>query len=168
MLAILKHRELSGDTSLDKELKKMANLIIYLQDKYGTGQFKSTYIYLGSYDYEKESGWESEIYPGEALYALSEMYRQFGDSVYKKRFDWAMEFYDKKKYWGKSAFMPWTISALSNMAIITNEKKYSDFALKISKKMVRWQNMNPKNKNLGSWHPLPMVPAATCLEALGD
>jgi hypothetical protein len=168
MLAMLKHRSLTGDLSYDEELKKLANMIVLQQDTYGTGQFKSTYIYFGRFDYEKESGWESQIYPGEALYALSEMYRQFGDELYKERFDWAMEFYDHKKYWGKSAFMPWTISALANMAIITKDEKYSNFAFKITKKMVKWQNMNPKNNNLGSWNPLPMVSSATCMEALGD
>ena len=43
-------------------------MILFLQKKYNTGQYKSTYVYRGDYEYEKNSGWESRIYPGEALY----------------------------------------------------------------------------------------------------
>ena len=65
MLVMLKLRNLKKDTSYDNRLRSLSNMIIGLQDRYGeSGQFKSTYIYQGSYNYEKETNWESNIYPG--------------------------------------------------------------------------------------------------------
>jgi hypothetical protein len=139
-------------------------MIGYLQDYDETGRFKSTYVYIGNYDYP----WHSEIYPGEAMYALSEMYNTFGNEIYKTRFDKAVKFYDDYKFWGKSAFMPWTISALSNMYIITRNDYYLEYAKKITDRMLLTQNLNPKTEAYGSWNPIPMVNSSTCMEALGD
>lgn len=164
MLGMLKLKELTGTTEFDVELKKLANMILYLQDAYGTGQFKSTYIYRGDMNYD----WHSDIYPGEALYALSEMYDTFGDEIYKESFDYAAKFYDDSKYWGRSAFMPWTISALSKMFILTKDEYYLSYAKKITDRMILTQNLNPNSKEYGSWNPIPMVNSSTCMEALGD
>ena len=55
MLTMLKIRQLTGASEFDDILKKLANMILYLQKKYNTGQFKSTYVYRGDYEYEKNS-----------------------------------------------------------------------------------------------------------------
>ena len=98
MLTMLKIRQLTGTTEFDAILVKLANMILFLQETYNTGQYKSTYVYRGDYDYEKSSDWESKIYPGEALYALAGMYQAFGDPRYKESMDWALGFYYREKW----------------------------------------------------------------------
>jgi hypothetical protein len=110
MLTMLEMRQLTGTREFDETLVQLANMILFLQEKYQTGQYKSTYVYRGNYAYEKETGWESKIYPGEALYALAKMYLAFGDAQYKHSMDWALEFYSRER-WISQAFLPWTISA---------------------------------------------------------
>ena len=53
MLTMLKIRRLTGTTAYDELLRQLANVTLLLQEKYETGQFKSTYVYRGDYAYEK-------------------------------------------------------------------------------------------------------------------
>ncbi len=107
MLVMLKLKQFSGDTVYDERLRSLANMILYLQEKYGTGQYKSTYVYNGSYNYEKNSGWESNIYPGEAMLALAEMYGAFGDTKYLESLRQALDYYSHDGNWKHFSFMPW-------------------------------------------------------------
>ena len=90
MLTMLQLRRLTGTVEFDAVLVRLANMIMFLQEKYNTGQYKSTYVYRGDYDHERHSGWESRIYPGEALCALAGMYRTFREKRYKASMDWAL------------------------------------------------------------------------------
>ena len=132
MLTMLKIRHLTGTTEYDELLKQLANMVLFLQEKYQTGQYKSTYVYRGDYEYEKNKGWESKIYPGEALFALTQMYQAFGDARYKRSMDWALEFYSDKKQWKSFAFLSWTISAFVSLYGQTGESKYADYVFLLS------------------------------------
>jgi hypothetical protein len=167
MLTMLKLRRLTGTTEFDETLKKLANMILYLQDQYGTGQYKSTYVYRGDYEYEKTSGWESKIYPGEALFALAEMYRAFGDPRYRRSMDWAMEFYYRKK-WKSHAFLPWTISAFVSLYEQTRERKYADYVFFLSDHLLTQQNLDSDDEVYGSFHSWPSANTGSYMEGLGD
>ena len=169
MLAMLKIKELENDSAYDHTLISLANMIGLLQDKFNTGRFKSTYIYRGDYEYEKTSGWHSMIYPGEAMLALAKMYKLFGNSEYKERFEWAFNYYaGEKSRWKSLSFLPWTVSACTEMYYYTGEQKYADFAFEMTDYMLYWQNLNPERVVYGSFFGLPDVFSSTYLEALGD
>ena len=138
MLTMLKVRQLTGSSEYNKLLAQLANMILFLQDKYKTGQYKSTYVYLGDYEHEKNSGWESRIYPGEALLALANMFRAFGDVRYKQSMDRAMDFYYEKK-WKSHAFLPWTISAFTALYEQTSDSKYADYVFFLSDQLLSFR-----------------------------
>ena len=167
MLTMLKIRQLTGTTEFDAILAKLANMILFLQEKYNTGQYKSTYVHRGDYEYEKNSGWESRIYPGEALYALAGMYQAFGDARYKESMDWALEFYYGEK-WKSHAFIPWTISAFASLYEQTGEQKYADYVFFLSDQLLTQQNLDGDDEVYGSFHSVPSANTASYMEGLGD
>jgi hypothetical protein len=142
-------------------------MILFLQEKYNSGQYKSTYVYRGDYEYEKNSGWESKIYPGEALFALANMYRAFGDRRYKQSMDWALEFYYLEK-WKSHAFLPWTISAFTSLYEQTGEQKYADYVFFLSDHLLTQQNLDSDDEAYGSFHGLPSANTGSYMEGLGD
>ena len=168
MLAMLKLREINGDTTYDSRLKALANMILFLQEQYGTGEFKSTYIYNGSYTYEKDRGWESNIYPGEAMLALIEMYKAFNDNKYLVSFDRAYEYYSQNGHWKHFSFMPWATIAMSRAAIVTQEEKYASFAFQMTDRILYWQNINSSNQEYGSLFGVPTVFTSTWMEGTGE
>ena len=167
MLTMLKIRQLTGTTEFDTILTKLANMILFLQEKYNTGQYKSTYVFLDDYEYEKNSGWESRIYPGEALYALAGMYQAFGDIRYKKSMDWALEFYYREK-WKSHAFLPWTISAFASLYEQTSEQKYADYVFFLGNQLLTQQNLDGSDAVYGSFHNIPSANTGSYMEGLGD
>jgi len=168
MLTMVKIKALAGDMSFNDDLEKLADMIIYLQQYYGNGKFKSTYVYLGDYEHEKNSGWESSIYPGEAMLAIALMYKSFGEEKYKQCFDKAYDYYSADGNWRMSGFRPWAISACSEMYHVTNDRKYSDFAFRMCGYGLTWQNLNPDYIVYGSIYALPDVFTATTFEGIGD
>ena len=167
MLTMLKIRQLTGTTEFDAILAKLANMILFLQEKYNTGQYKSTYVYRGDYEHEKNSGWESKIYPGEALYALAGMYQVFGDIRYKQSMDWALEFYYREK-WQSHAFLPWTISAFASLYEQTGQQKYVDYVFFLSDRLLTQQNLDGDDEAYGSFHGVPAANTGSYMEGLGD
>lgn len=168
MLTMLKLKELTGDTVYDQRLKALANTILLLQAKYATGQYKSTYIYNGSYTYEKDRGWESQIYPGEAMLALTEMYRTYKDEKYLKSIDQAYNYYSKDGRWRHFSFMPWATIAMSRIARITGDHKYAEFAFEMTDRILYWQNLNPDKIEYGSLFGVPTVFTSTWMEGVGE
>ena len=166
MLTILKIRQLTGTTEFDAILAKFANMVLFLQEKYNTGQYKSTYVYRGDYEHEKNSGWESKIYPGEALYALAGMYQAFGDLRYKQSMDWALGFYYGEK-WKSHAFLPWTISAFASLYEQTGEQKYADYVFFLGDQLLTQQNLGT-DEVYGSFHGVPSANTGSYMEGLGD
>ena len=167
MLTMLKIRQLTGTTEFDTLLTKLANMILFLQEKYNTGQYKSTYVYHGDHEYEKNSGWESKIYPGEALYALAGMYQAFGDPRYKQSMDWALEFYYGEQ-WKSHAFLPWTISAFTSLYEQTGEGKYADYVFFLSDQLLTQQNLDGADEAYGSFHGVPSANTGSYMEGLVD
>ena len=167
MLTMLKIRQLTGTTEYDAILAKLANMILFLQEKYNTGQYKSTYVYLDDYEHEKNSGWESRIYPGEALYALAGMYQAFGDVRYKQSMDWALEFYYGEK-WKSHAFLPWTISAFTSLYEQTGDGAYADYVFFLSDHLLTQQNLEADDEAYGSFHSIPSANTGSYMEGLGD
>ena len=167
MLTMLKLRQLTGTTEFDAILVKLANMILFLQEKYNTGQYKSTYVYRGDYEHEKNSGWESRIYPGEALYALAGMYQAFGDPLYKQSMDWALEFYYGEK-WKSHAFIPWTISAFTSLYEQTGEGEYADYVFFLADQLLTQQNLDSDDEVYGSFHGVPSANTGSYMEGLGD
>jgi hypothetical protein len=168
MLTMLRVRSLTGTEEHDEILKKLANMILFLQDKYQTGQYKSTYVYKGDYEYEKSRGWESRIYPGEALFALAGMYRAFRDDRYKQSMDWALQFYSHKRQWKRHAFLSWTISAFVSLYEQSPEQKYADYVLLLSDHLLTQQNLDSDDQVYGSFHGLPSANTASYMEGLAD
>ena len=168
MLVMLKFKELSGDTIYDQRLKSLANMILHLQKVYGTGQYKSTYVYNGSFEYEKNTGWESNIYPGEAMLALTEMYAAFGDEKYLNSLDQAHSYYSEEGRWRHFSFMPWATIAMSRLAILTSQKKYADFAFEMTDRILYWQNLNQGRVTYGSLFGVPTVFTATWIEGVAE
>ncbi|MEQ9423051.1 MAG: hypothetical protein RJQ09_01440 [Cyclobacteriaceae bacterium] len=169
MLAMLELKKISGDTSNDVKLKSLANMILYLQDQYGTGQYKSTYVYRGDFEYEKTRNWESDIYPGEAMLALAGMYVAFKDPKYLKSLDAAFNYYSAGGNWKAYPFIPWTVSAFTMLYLETHDQKYATFVFKMIERMLYRQNLDPEDGVFyGSFDGLPTVFTSTSMEALGD
>ncbi len=167
MLAMLKLRNIFGDSIYDSTLKSLANMIIHLQQVYGTGQYKSTYLYNGSFSYEKDTGWESQIYPGEAMLALTEMYEAFKDPKYLESLNKALHYYSRDGNWKHFSFMPWTTIAMSKIAILTEDVTFADFAFQMTDRLLYWQNLNEKNEAFGSLFGVPTVFTSTWMEGVG-
>ncbi len=169
MLTMLKIRELTGNQEYDTLLQKLANMILFLQEKYQTGQYKSTYIYRGDYEYEKKKGWESKIYPGEAMLALAGMYQTFQDPRYKDSIDQALGFYaGNAEFESSHAFLPWTISAFTSLYLQTQESRYADYVIKLADLLIRQQNIDPDDQVYGSFHGVPSINTSSYLEGLAD
>lgn len=168
MLTMLKLRELTGTREFDTVLKPCAEMILYLQEKYDSGQYKSTYVYNGKYDHEKRTGWESRIYPGEAMLALSFMYKTFGDERYRQSIDRAYGFYYLKDRWMFQSYLPWTISAMAMMFDLTGDKTYADYAVVLTDQLLSQQILNPFIAEVGGFHAIPSVNTSAYLEGLGD
>lgn len=168
MLIMVKINKLTNDTSYNGDLKKLANMILYLQEFYKTGQFKSTYVYKGDYNYEQTSGWHSNIYPGEAMLALAMMYNSFGEKKYMNSLEMALNFYGNKGRWKTSSLITWTASAFSELYKATGEKSYADFVFKMCNHTLKSQNLNPHRNVYGSFYGLPGVFTATSFEGVGD
>jgi hypothetical protein len=168
LIVMLRLREATGTADYDPELKRLTRFLLFLQEQYGTGEFKSTYVYRGKYGIEKDLGWESPISPGQAMLALAWMYREFQDPVYRDSIDRALKFYSNSKYWKHPAFPPWTISAFASMYATTHEPAYSDYAAKLTDYVLTLQNMDETNDVYGSFGNFPSIASASYLEALGD
>lgn len=168
MLTMLKYKIITGDTLYDDLLTSLGEMILYLQEKYGTGQFKSTYVYRGDYEYEKTSGWESNIYPGEAMLALVYMYQAFDNKLYKEALDWAYDYYSEKGRWRVSSLITWTTSAFSELYKTDPEKKYAEFIMDMCNYTLKSQNLCPDNYEYGSFYGLPNVFTATSFEGIAD
>ena len=165
-LIMLQLRRLTGTAAYDEDLGKLANFILYQQQQYGTGQYKSTYVYDGDYHYERNSGWESKIYPGEAMLALAELYKAFADPRYKESLDWALAFYRDPHYWRAHAFLPWTIAAFASPERQTGSADYADYAFTLSDFLLTEQNLDTDDPVYGSFHGLPSINTASYLEGL--
>lgn len=168
MLTMLKLRHHQQTTEYDDLLAKLANMILRLQEKYGTGQYKSTYVYQGDYQYEKSSGWESRIYPGEAMLALAWMFHTFADPRYKQSIDWAHRFYSDERQWQHHAFLPWTISAFTSMYLQTRAQPYAEYVFQLTDYLLTQQNLDADDEVYGSFHHLPAINTAVYMEGLGD
>ena len=167
MLTMLQLRRLTGTVEFDSVLVGLANMIMFLQERYNTGQYKSTYVYRGDYDHERHSGWESRIYPGEALCALAGMYRTFQERRYKASMDWALDFYSGAG-WLSHAFLPWTISAFASLYEQAGDRKYADYVFLLCDHMLTEQNAMVGEETCGSFHGSPSVNTASYLEGLAD
>lgn len=168
MLTMLRIKSIENDSIYDKKLKKLANMIIYLQQKNSDGQFKHSYVLYGDYDYEKNNNWECNIYPGEAMLALALMFKEFGDVKYKDSFDAAFGYYKKHGRWRNTGFSSWAISAFSELYKVTGDKTYADFTFKMCDHRLKLQNLNPKRKEYGSLNPLPSIFSSISFEGIGE
>ncbi len=185
MLVMLELKKQKGSKKYDQDLKALANMVLYLQDYENNGAYKSTYVYRGDYQYEKTSGWVSNIYPGEAMLAMIEMYKAFDGDQYLESVEKAYNYYTGRKKWvimpGISwtgvpttyrwknfSFVPWTTMAMVEAYLVTNDKKYADFAFDMADYILYWQNLNPNREAFGSLFGLPSVFSSPYLEAIGE
>jgi hypothetical protein len=168
MLILIRLRELTGSTAHDLELKRLANFLLFLQNKYDTGEFKSTYVYRGDYDIEAKLQWQSPISPGQAMLALAWMYRNFRDPVYKDSIDKGLNFYSDERHWKRGGFLPWTISAFVSMYSETREARYARYVTLLTDYLISGQNLDTEDDVFGSFGSFPSVASASHLEALGD
>ena len=169
MLSMIKMRDITGSTTYDSDLKRLASFLIFLQDQYETEQFKSTYVYHGSYDIEAElEGWQSPLSPGQAMLALAWMHRDFHDPRYREHVDRALNFYSDSKYWKLPAFLPWTIPAIVSMYLETGEEGYTEYVNELADDLVSLQNLDPNDAVFGSFGSFPSIASTSFLEGLGD
>lgn len=166
MLSMLRIRKITGTNKFDEDLHKLAGMILDLQKAYGTGRFKSTYVYNGDYEYEKTTGWESNIYPGEALLALAMMYEAFGEEKYRTSIDDALAYYGQDKRWRRHAFIPWTVQACALMFELTAEVDYANFVFLLEDFQLTQQNLDARDPEYGSFHGIATVNAGSYLEGL--
>lgn len=168
MLSMLKYRQLTTDTIFDSDVKKLAETVLLLQDFKEKGKFKSTYIYRGDYNYEDTKGWESLIYPGEAMLALTFMYKEFKEDKYLEALDKACTYYSSNRIWRKSSFIPWTASAYSELYKVNPKDEYAEFVYKMCNSTFHRQNLNKNRITLGSYYSEPTVFTSTTFEGVGD
>jgi hypothetical protein len=164
MLCMLQIRKLTGTRRFDEQLHRLTDMILDLQ--YDTGRYKSTYIYNGDYEYETTSGWESNIYPGEAMLALARMYETFGDTRCRMSIDKALQFYDESGKWKPHAFLPWPMQACAVMYKLTGNDIYADYAYQFTDRLLTQQNLDSDDEVYGSFHGIPTVNAGSYLEGL--
>ncbi len=168
MLGMLKLREIDGAREYDALLRRLAATILHLQAHDDSGRFKSTYVYRGDFEYEKHSGWESQIYPGEAMLALAGMYRAFGDQAYRQALEAAVAYYGEDDRWRNHAFLSWSIAAMASMQAQTGDSRYAEFGLRMGDFLLSQQNLDPDDVAYGSFHAFPGANTGTYLEGLGE
>jgi hypothetical protein len=169
MLVMLKLKVITRTREYDDLIGRLGNMIIYLQEIYDKGgMYKSTYVYRGDFNHEVNTNWESNIYPGEALYALSYAYGLYKKEEYRRSVDLALDAYRTSRFWTNGAFIPWTLYALAEMYNSTGEEKYTSDAFQLADFLLTSQNMDPKQDIFGSFYRSPTVGSASNLEGIGN
>ncbi len=115
-----------------------------------------------------------DYYPGEALYALVNLYGKTGDKRYlnsiENSFIYYREHFKNKK---KLAFLQWQIQAFASVYKFTEDKKYSDFVFEMADWLLTLQyNEYSKNADFIGGFSLsgspPTSNTASYLEGLSD
>jgi len=142
ILSILKLGDVADISEYDKVVRCLADEILYLQDPNG---------HYWQYDVPPDHpyyGAESTIAPGEFIFALARMFKHYGDRKYKESVDRALPFY--MKAWRKLlhertpegiydeehrvnliGIVPWLVTALNDLHLITRDHHYADLAFEM-------------------------------------
>ena len=165
-LALAEYTMITRDRSYVPTLLKLGNSIISFQKE--NGEF---FIQKQAYPEGTVSNYESDYYPGEALFALTRIYGIDPLAI------WLEAAAKGARYRIRHGTWPWTWSinhdhwflyALNDLYRIKPDASYLNHALRISHAITRSQNRKPEYPDwLGGWFDSPgSTPAATRTEGL--
>lgn len=166
LLALVQYQKATGDSSWFPCAKKLANFIVFQQKQ--SGEFVSKYYYG---DPESEV-FESIYYPGEAILALTRLYRVDRDPTWLlsaiRGANWLILKRDAGK---KTQDLPhdhWLLIALNELQQLTGKSLYTQHSLRIANAILIGLCTTSTNPDwIGSFYVPPRsTPTATRAEAL--
>lgn len=179
LLSLVKLKAIRSTDLYDRVIRETADHMVSEQQE--DGEYRSFAVYRGTSCDDTEAllakekvrekcEWDSNIYPGEAMLALARAWAAFGDPKYKESIDRAVEFYgSRKERWANAAFIPWTTTAMVEMAELTGDEKYAELAFRMTDRIVnKVQNLKPSLEFFGAFHKKPSVNTGTYLEGVLD
>jgi len=142
ILSILKLGDVADISEYDDVVRCLAQEILHMQDPNG---------HYWQYDVPPDHpyyGAESTIAPGEFIFALARMYRHYGDEAYRESVDRALPFYmkawrarrrnrtkqgiyDEEHRVNLIGIVPWLVTALNDLHMMTRESHYADVAFEM-------------------------------------
>ena len=167
VVALLKHKEVTGDSRWLNDAKKLGRFLILQQHK--DGHFESNYFFSKNND----DSFDSIYYPGEAVLALTRL--QLADpqnhewqEAAEHAADWLVNVRDQGK---KNDDLPhdhWLLIALNELYPLTNNKKHLAHAERIASAILAAQRTDSVYPDwIGSYYDPPRVtPTATRAEGL--
>ncbi len=166
LLAMVEYQRLSEDFSWLDQARALARFLVFQQEE--NGHFHSKYFF-GKPDDEP---FESIYYPGEAILALTRLYRIDPDPAWlntaRKGADWLIGVRDQGKAVEELPHDHWLLIALNELASLTVDESYPSQAHKIAHSiLVAQRTTSPWPDWIGSFYDPPRsTPTATRAEAL--
>ncbi len=166
ILALVEYRLSTGDRSRDRLLEQMGQFLRFQQED--SGQFRHKYLY----DSVKESTFESEYYPGEAILSLVRLYSIERDPSWLKTAEqgalWLIQQRDSQIDDSALNHDHWLLMALNELYAISRSSIFLDHGMRIARVIVESQRKEDQPSEWkGSWGDPPRCsPAATRAEGL--
>ncbi len=164
VITLLEYRSITSNPMHDGLIRDLLATVFYLQDIDEDGSIESILFYHGEYD----KRWESMIYPGEALLALSYAFRYFRDPIYLNRFHKTFSYYNRRGHWKNHGYIAWACQALAEMHELTGSTELKNAAYQYCKRLLKQQNLNKNRIYYGSFYGLPSINTTSCIEGVGS
>ena len=165
-LALAEYTSATGDRTHVPLLLKLGNSIRSFQAENGRFFIQKLAVPAGTI-----SKYESDYYPGEALYALTKIYGIDPNPLWLDAAEKGARYRIRHGRWPWSWSVMhdhWLLYALNELHRIRPDASYLDHAMRISRAMISSQNRKPQPPDwLGGWFDDPgSTPAATRIEGL--
>lgn len=165
LLALMEYQDASGDRQWLERGQSLARFLEAQQEP--DGHFISKVSLEG-----ERSDFESGYYPGEAILALTRLYRTDGDprwlEVARRGADWLIDVRDAGKKTRELAHDHWLLMALDQLDGIVGDERYRNHARRIAEAILTSQRRSSRHLDwIGSFYDPPRsTPTATRGEAL--
>ncbi len=169
IMALTQYAQTTGDDRYAPYIEKLGNYLLWAQEP--TGRIKSYYHRSGNYTYNEDIS----FYIGESLLAFVLMYEYTDSPIFHRAIEKAYHFYQYRENYDyyESPFVPWATSAFAQMALLTENATYAQFAFKLLDYKLRYQVSSPTNDSLGNniqggMYSNPTIGSSSTWEGLGD
>lgn len=166
LLSLMKLKQIQKTDRYDEAMVRITRFLVSMQQ--ADGELRSIHLYAGSPDHPKIH-WDSAIYPGEAMLALTRRYALTRDEQLLQVLDKAFEFYrTRKDRYLRQAFIPWTTTAMVELYDLTGQERFAEWAIEMTDFLLQTQILDPAAAAFGSFRPSPSANTGTYLEGILD
>lgn len=166
LLALMKLSALDKRPRHEPLIREVTEFLVAMQRE--AGDFQSIFKYGGSKQHPKVN-WDSAIYPGEAMLALTRRYAATRDARILQVLERAFEYYSARPdRYLQSAFIPWTTTAMVELHEQTGDARYASWAVEMTDHMIRSQILGANATDYGAFRPRPGANTGSYLEGIVD